>query len=179
MAAIAGTLAMVTAVLWATGGLNGRPTGPEKVAAGRPIDQGRFVVTLQSARIRQEKESFSDKQKRLLVVRMHITSHDKESASLSVQFMTGFTGVPKPGTYLEPDDITGLTAGGDTGDVHPGLPIDAEAIWELPPGDNPRQITVALRQWEFGHGFTILEEHWSATRSSPIMATVTLPVEGS
>ncbi|MGH3392561.1 MAG: hypothetical protein ACRDOO_27140, partial [Actinomadura sp.] len=129
--------------------------------------------------IRQEKDSFSDEQKRFLVVRMHIVNQAKETASLSVHFMSGFTGVPQPGNYLDPDEINGLAAGGKTGDVHPGLPIDAEAVWELKAGEAPRQITVALRQWEFASGFTILEKHWSAGKGAPIIATVTLPVVGS
>lgn len=169
---------LLTAVLGVTGGLKSRPTGPEKATPGHAIDQGRFTVTVVNARITEETESFTGKRKRFLVVRMHITNHDKETVSLSTDFGSGFAGVPKPGVYLPPDDIAGLTAGGQTTDVNPGLPVDADAKWELQAGNTPRQMTVALRQWDYGSGFTDLTKRWTTSKESPIMATVTLPVVG-
>lgn len=176
LAVIGGTLVLLTAVLGATGGLKSQPTAPEKVAPGKAIDQGRFTVTVVNARITAETESFTKKQKRFLVVRVHITNHDKETTSLGTDFNSGFAGVPKPGVFLPPDDIVGLTAGGQTSDVNPGLPVDADAKWELRPGNAPRQITVALRQWDYGSGFTDLTKRWTTSKEAPVIATVTLPV---
>jgi hypothetical protein len=177
-AAIAGALAVLTAVLWLTGGLKSQPSGPQKVAPGSAFDQGRFTVTVRDARISVQKVTLGDKQERLLIVRMHIANNDTKTASLFTDFGTAFTGVPKPGTYLQPREINGVAFGEKTFDVQPGLPVDAEAVWPLPANASPRQMTVALRQWDFGPGFTRLEKEWTATRTSPVIATVTMPVVG-
>lgn len=176
MAAVGGVLIVLTGVLWATGGLRSQPNGPVAVKPGVAIDQGRFTVQVLDARIAQVKPPLGDKTVSALLVRLRVANKGKDSAYVGGDLKDGLVGEPRPGTYLEPSDVTGTAAGGKATYVYPGLPIDAEAMWELKPGTAPRQITIALRQWQFGPGFTDLTKHWSVDKGAPMKAKVTLPV---
>jgi hypothetical protein len=171
-----GGLAVLTALLWAAGGLKTRPHGPAEVEPGAAVDQGRFTVKVQDARLARVRLVFGTRQVNALVVRMHVASNDKRTASLNTELQTGIAGEPRPGTYVQPAEVNGLAHGFKTASVQPGLPVEAEAIWELGPGSAPRQITVVLRQWDYARGFTDLTERWTVTKESRIVAKVTLPV---
>jgi hypothetical protein len=179
-AAGAGALLLLTAVLWVVGGLKATADGPRQVKPGVAVDQGRFTVTVESARVGQVKEKLGSGRVSALIVRLNVVNNDKETASLSGDLGAGFAGEPRPGTYLEPTDIIGLAGGArtsvETGAVQPGLPVEAEAVWELKPGSAPEQITVALRRWEYGSGFTDLQKRWKVDKQAPMTARVTLAV---
>jgi hypothetical protein len=174
--AVAGVFLLLTAVLWATGGLRATANGPLRAKPGVAVNQGRFTVTVKSARIGQVNEKLGSGRVSALVVRLTVVNNDKETVSLTGDLEDGFAGEPRPGTYLEPTDIIGYAGGAETGMVQPGLPVEAEAVWELKPGTAPEQITVALRRWEYGSGFTELRKRWSVSKQSPMTATVTLAV---
>jgi hypothetical protein len=172
-----GALALAVGVLWLVGGLKETPQRPVK-SPGRAIDQGRFSVTVRDARIVQQKGVFDSKIERYVVVRLHVVSHDKESASLSSGGMlNGIAARTRTGKWIPPDDIEGTAAGGKTLTVQPGLPVDAAAMWKMGPADAPTHFTVGLRRWKWGTGFTDKEYAWRTDPGDDSLAgQLTLPV---
>jgi hypothetical protein len=172
-----GAVAVAAGVLWAVGGLKETPQQPV-AAQGKPIDQGRFTVTVRNARVADVKGVFDTKVTRYIVVRLHVVSNDKKTASLTVGGLNdGVAARTKAGKWIKPDEVKGTASGGQTASVQPGLPVEAEAMWKAGPADAPRQFVVGLRQWEWGPGFTQKEYAWQVDREADALAgQVTLPV---
>jgi hypothetical protein len=178
-AAIVGGLCLVIAVIGVFGGLKAKPSGATQVKPGETLDQGRFTVTVLSARVGDVKGPLDSKAKHSLIVRMRVTNNGTDTASLDGDLKIGMTGVPKPGKHLDPAEVTGLANGSPTTLVQPGLPVEADASWELNPGSAPTQAVIAFRKWEHGAGFSDPQIVWKVFSGSAIAATVTVPVAAS
>ena len=178
--AVISVLGTAIAVLGTAGGLAATQSKPRQAGPNIAVDQGRFTVTVLGARIGLVKGLFSEATKRSLIVKLRVVNNGTDSASVDTDLKEGIVGEPKPGQYKEVGNLTGLaTDGSKTGSVEPGLPINAEASWELAPGVTPAKVTIALRQWEYHPGFTDVQYIWWMTKSSAVMAEVTVPVQGS
>ncbi|MBO2454303.1 hypothetical protein J4573_44960 [Actinomadura barringtoniae] len=162
--------ALFVGVLWVVGGLKETPQQPVK-APGNEIDQGRFSVTVRDAKIVMQKGALDIKIQRYVIVRMHVVSHDKESASLSSGgLLNGVAARTKTGKWVPPDDIEATAAGSKTLSIQPGLPVEAVAMWKMGPADAPKEFTVGLRQWEWGTGFTDKEYDWRTDPTDDALA---------
>jgi hypothetical protein len=176
------TLGGAVTVLGMAGGLAATPGKPRQAGPNTAVDQGRFTVTVLGARVGMVKGLFSQAAKRSLIVKMRVVNNGTDTASVDVSFVHGLVGEPKPGTYKEVPDgnATATTSDGSkTSSIEPGLPVTAEVSWELPAGTTPAKMTLALRQWEYHPGFTDVEYIWFMTKSSPVMAEITVPVQAS
>jgi hypothetical protein len=162
------------------GGLASGSSGPQQYGPGTPVDQVRFTVTVLGARIAMVKSLFGTTAKRSLVVKLRIVNNGTESASVDTDFTEGMAGEPQPGKYAKVGNITGTASDGTgTSTVEPGLPITAEASWELAAGVSPAKVTIALRQWEHRPGFTDPAYAWWMTTTSTVTAEITVPVARS
>jgi hypothetical protein len=171
-------LLVLTAVLWAAGGLRARASGPVAVRPGGVADQGAFAVQVLDARAGHMKTSDFEPVANLLVVRMRVTNRADRSYGI-VSFLQGIVAEPRPGRYVKADVMKSEGHIGDevTSTIHPRLPVTVELVW--PMGDAtpaPRTVKLALRRWEYGQSFTTDTFYWSVTSVSPIAATVTVPV---
>jgi len=174
------TVGVAVSALGMAGGLAARSSGPKQYGPGTPVNQVRFTVTVLGARIGLLQSDFSGAAKRSLIVKMRVVNDGKNSASVSVALATGLAGEPTPGNYKQVGAMTGLAADGSkTSSVEPGLPIEAEASWELAPGVSPAKVTIALRQWEYRPGFTDEQYSWWMSKLSTVIAEVTVPVARS
>jgi hypothetical protein len=170
-------LVVATAVAWATGGLRAKPSATAMVGPGKVVDQGLFKVRVLDARAGVMKVHSFDTPANLLVVRMQVTDLGKESYGIS-SFLGGVVAEPKPGTYVNPELMLsdGDIQGNLTSFIHPDLPVLLQVRWKLPKGNSPRSVTVALRKWTYGQGFTDDAFNWMVDRDSPMTAKVTVPV---
>jgi hypothetical protein len=177
---VLGACVLAVAVVWAFGGFDAAPSGPETVAVGAKVDQGRFTVTFVSARIGLAKGQLGSDPKRSLIVRMKVTNNSRQTTSLSSDLTRGIAGEPKPGTYLAPDNAIGYANGSQTTAVQPGLPVEAELIWPLGPDVSPAKVTVALWRWQYSAGFTDPQFNWKVDKKfTKASAKVTLAVSPS
>ncbi|MCO6011759.1 hypothetical protein NE236_43115 [Actinoallomurus purpureus] len=177
MLAVIGGVTVTIALAGAFGGLRTRAGGPAVVSPGSTVDQGAFKVQVLDARAGRFSLGSFDKNDDKLVVRMRVTNTGDRSNGVS-SFIGGIVAEPKPGHYAEADETRsiGELPGGATSDTHPRLPLVVQAVWPLPATTTLRSVTVALRQWNYGQGFTDDSFYWSVTKSSPITAKVTVPV---
>lgn len=167
---------VMLAVAGVLGGFRARPGGPETAKAGALVHQGLFDVRVTDARAGRMRLSTFEPIRNLLLVRMRVANLGKQSYGITT-FMDGVAAEPKPGTYLRPDFMgsDAYIGGQKTSTLHPGLPVTVQLVWPL--GDaSPRSVTLALRTWTYGQSFTTDEYYWSAGKSAPVKATVTLPV---
>jgi hypothetical protein len=175
--AVLGVLVLLVAVTAATGGLRAQPHGPKRTVAGHTVNQGLFDVQIMDARAGQIKLAEFSPAANLLIVRMKVTNLGDKSYGIS-SFVEGVPAEPKHGRFAEAD-LMGSRAqieGQPTTELHPRLPAVVEAVWRLGNAPAPSTVTVALRSWEYGQGFTSDEFYWSVTKESPLTAEVTVPV---
>lgn len=174
---VAGAFLLVTAGLWAAGGLRARPSGPEQVRAGHAVNQGLFDVQVIDARAGRLKLGSFDPPANLLAVRMKVTDTGDQSYGVST-FLDGVAAEPRHGTYLDADLMRSQGYAGNqvTSTIHPRLPVTLQLVWVLGGSTAPRTVRLALREWEYGQGFTTDEFSWSVSKQSPITAEVTVPV---
>jgi hypothetical protein len=174
---ITAALVILTATLWATGGLQARPGGPITVKPGRTVGQGIFNVQVLDARAGSMKLHAFDQPANLLIVRMRVTGIGNKSYGVG-SFVGGIAAEPKPGTYAEaePTRSEGDIDGEETSEIHPRLPVTVQVVWILGNAAAPPNVTVALRTWEYSQSFTTDTFAWSVTPQSPITAKVAVPV---
>lgn len=171
------TAGATVAAVGLIGGLASGASGPQQYGAGKPVNQVRFTVTVLGARIGMVRSLFGSTAKRSLIVRMRIVNDGTDTASVDTEFAEGLAGEPKPGKYVKVGDVAGTASDGtQTSSIQPGLPITAEASWELSPGVSPERVTIALRQWEHRPGFTDPQYSWWMTSTSTVIAEITVPV---
>lgn len=173
---VLGAAALVIGVTAAFGGLRAAPSGPAKVAVGRPIDQGPFTVTVLSVRTTEVKQ-FAGPAQHTLVITARVVNTSAKSLGI-VSLLDGVAAEPKPGRYVDADLMAsiGMIAGAKTSDLHPRLPLDVQLDWDLPANTTPPAVTLAFRQWTYGQSFSSDVFDWTVTKQSPITAKVTLPV---
>ncbi|MFG2006568.1 hypothetical protein ACGFNU_46225 [Spirillospora sp. NPDC048911] len=179
-AAVAGVIAVLLPVVWLTGGLDRTPQQPRR-APGQSVDAGKFTVTVLDARVRTARTIFDKKPERYVVVRTRVVNNDKESASLGPGgFRDGIAARTKAGTWVPPDDTDGTMAGIKVSAIEPGLPVEATAMWRMGPADAPKQFTVGVLGWEYGHGFNDKSYRWRVTdrTGGRLAGLLTLPVVG-
>jgi hypothetical protein len=159
---VVAVLAILTAGIWAAGGLRAQPSGPES-----GLD----------ARAGNMKLHEFDPAANILVVRMRVTDLGKESYGIG-SFVHGIVAEPHPGKYAEADLMRseGDIDGQETSTIHPRLPVTVQVVWVLGNAAAPTKITVALRTWEYGQSFTTDTIYWSVTKQSPIKAEISVPV---
>ncbi|MQY04460.1 hypothetical protein ACRB68_25140 [Actinomadura sp. RB68] len=169
---------LLAVALWAAGGFAETPKQPA-AAAGRPVNQGRYQVTVQGARLETVKGVAGRPGERYIVVRMRVVLKGDETSSLTYGGLReGVAARTRAGTWLSPDEVRGFAAGAKTGSVQPGLPVDAAAMWRAGPADAPQRFTVGLRKWEYGPGFTDASYQWRAGKEDgdAMAGVLTLPV---
>lgn len=168
-------IAVLVAVAGAFGGLRKRPM-PVKAAPGKTIDQGLYKVQVLDARSGKFAVSSFEKPANKLVVRMRVTNVGDESHGVSI-FLEGIV-VQVNGRRLQADFMgsNGQLPGGSTSYIHPHLPVTVQAVWPLPDGLALPSVTVGLRKWTYGQGFTNDSFSWTVTSKDPIVTTVTVPV---
>jgi hypothetical protein len=174
---ILAALVVLTAVLWAVGGLKAQPGGPVEAKAGRVVGQGLFNVQIMDARAGRMKISSFDPPANLLVVRMRVTNLGDQSYGIS-SFLDGIAAEPQHGKYVTADLMRsqGYAVDQVTSSIHPRLPVTVQLVWTLGNATPPRTATLALRTWEYGQSFTTDTFYWSVTKQSPIAAEVAVPV---
>lgn len=167
---------LMLAVTGALGGFRAQPDGPANAKPGTVVHQGLFDVQITDARAGRMKLDEFDPVKNLLLVRMRVTDLGDRSYGIST-FMGGVVAESKPGTYISADFMgsEGYVDGGKTSTIHPRLPVTLQLVWPLG-NASPRTVTLALREWSYGQGFTTDEFYWSVTKQSPIKAKMTIPV---
>jgi hypothetical protein len=170
-------LAVLIAVTAVSGGFGTRPSGPLAAKPGRVVNQGLFDVDVLDARSGMLKLHEFDKSQNLLIVRMRVTNLGKQTYGITT-FLTGIAAEPKSGRYIDADMMMSIgdINGGETSSIHPGLPVVLQIVWPLGNATAPSNLTLALRQWDYGQSFTSDTFYWSTTKSSPITAKVTMPV---
>ncbi|MEW2358900.1 hypothetical protein [Spirillospora sp. NPDC029432] len=175
--AVAGGVSLLVAVLWITGGLKEAPRQPVK-AAGKPIDQGRFTVTVRDARMATVEAGLGTSRQRYIVVRMRVVNTGKDTASLGGGGLGGgIAARTKAGKWVKPDEVEGLVSGSKTTYVQPGLPVEASVMWKAGPADAPKQFTIGLRNWEYEPGFSDSTYQWRVqTERGEMAGRLTLPV---
>src|SRR4051794_24745071 len=65
------------------GGLNARPSGPKKGRANVTYDQGLFKVRVVDVYTQTKKDEFTEKTMTMLVARLHVTSKDDTTRSIT------------------------------------------------------------------------------------------------
>lgn len=172
LAAAAGGIALLIFVLWAVGGLRAQPKEPE-AEPGDPIDQGRFTVTIRDARIATVEK------KRYIVVRMHVINNGNETAVLASSdgLAGGLGGLTKLHTYVPPDEVDGMSAGGEVLNVQPGIPVEAAARWDLGASQPPQRFTIGLRSWSWHGGFSDATLRWWVDKDSGSALKATVPLQ--
>jgi hypothetical protein len=175
-AIVAVVLGVLTAVMWATGGLRAQSAAPDQARPGSTVNQGLFSVQVVSAQTANMKVGFEDKPVPVLVVRMRVTNNGEDSQVMeggkSFGLSAGVQLAPAP--YRYPDAVRNDPALGAASALQPRLPSSVDTIWKLT-GAPPRQATVVLREWEYRLSFEEDEYYWS-TLDNPIIAQVTVPV---
>jgi hypothetical protein len=174
---VVGVLTVTIALAGAFGGLGARPSGPDVVSPGATVDQGLFKVQVLDARSGRFKIGAFGKADNKLIVRTRVTNTGDRSWGVG-SFLSGLVAEPKPGKYVQADlmQSNGDLLGGTTTEIHPRLPVVVQLVWPLPETTTPRSVTLALRAWQHGQAFSSNEISWSVTSTSPVTATVTLPV---
>jgi hypothetical protein len=174
---VVAVLAILTAGIWAAGGLRAQPSGPESGRPGAVVNQGLFDIQILDARAGTMKLHEFDPAANILVVRMRVTDLGKESYGIG-SFVHGIAAGPRPGKYAEADLMRseGDINGEETSTIHPRLPVTVQVVWVLGNTAAPPKITVALRTWEYGQSFTTDTIYWSVTKQSPIKAEISVPV---
>lgn len=169
--------AVLVPVLWVTGGFKETPKEPAE-RPGRPLDLGLFDVTVRDARTGLATANFGSAKERFLIVRMRVVNKGKETESLGQGGLSdGVSALTKAGKWVRPERVEGLAAGAKTDVVQPGLPVEASAMWKMGPADAPRKLTVGLREWKYGHGFTDETFNWTVDREDDtLVGRLTLPV---
>ncbi|RKS71110.1 hypothetical protein BZB76_5596 [Actinomadura pelletieri DSM 43383] len=174
---VVGAVAVLVPVLWVTGGFKERPRQPVKVA-GSSLDLGLFAVTVRDARIGVVDAAFGSEKERFLIVRMRVVNKGKETEPLNTGGLAdGVAALTKAGKWVKPEQVEGVAGGAKTDAVQPGLPVEASAMWKMGPADAPRQLTVGLRKWTYGHGFTDSTYNWTVDRENDkLVGRLTLAV---
>ncbi|QXJ23948.1 hypothetical protein AGRA3207_005182 [Actinomadura graeca] len=169
--------AVTAAVLWAAGGFEETPRQPAG-APGKAVDLGLFTVVVRDARIGVAAGDFGTGRQRFLIVRLRVLNRGEETASLGIGGLSdGVAARTRTGKWVKPDQVEGTAGGSKTDTTQPGLPVEASAMWKMGPADAPRQFTVGLRKWEYGHGFTDTSFRWRIDlEDDALAARLTLPV---
>ncbi|MGP4027551.1 hypothetical protein [Actinomadura sp. 3N407] len=174
---VLGVVAVLTAALWATGGLKERPKQPAR-PAGKALDLGLFTVTVRDVRIGLATADFGNKQERFLIMRMRVLNKGKETESLGDSGLAdGVVALTRTGKWVEPERVEGVAGGAETNVAQPGLPVEASAMWKMGPADSPEKLTVGLREWTYEQGFTDSDFNWLVQREDDkLVGRLTLPV---
>ncbi|RSN60266.1 MULTISPECIES: hypothetical protein [Actinomadura] len=174
--AAVGALVVLTAVLWATGGLDEKAKQPVK-SPGKAVDVGLFSLTVHDVRAGVADTAMGGSE-RFLIVRMRVVNKGQETVGLGPSgLQDGVVARTKAGKWVKPDEVTGVAAGAATSDVQPGLPVEASVMWKLGPAQPPPTFTFGLRDWEYDHGFTDSDYTWRVqTEGGELAARYTLPV---
>ncbi|MFG2084949.1 MULTISPECIES: hypothetical protein [unclassified Spirillospora] len=174
---VLGVAAVLTAALWATGGLKETPKQPA-ATAGKALDLGLFTVTVRDVRIGMAKEDFGSDQERFLIMRMRVVNKGKETESLGDSGLAaGVVALTKAGKWVKPDRVEGVAGGAETDVAQPGLAVEASAMWKMGPADSPEKLTVGLRKWKYEQGFTDSSFNWLVQREDDkLVGRLTLPV---
>lgn len=175
-AGVLAVLGLAVGVTAALGGLRGESSGPVKTGPGHLVDVSLFKVVPLDARMTTVRQ-FGGPPKNAVTMRAHVTNVGDRSFSVG-SFLDGVVAEPKPGRIVraDPMESTGLIAGAETSEIHPGMPIDVRIVWTLPKNTRLTNLTVAFRQWSYGQSFTTDEFEWTTGGGSPLVAEVTFPV---
>lgn len=189
------TVVGVTALL---GGLDETPGTPEPLGPGAVLDQGRYTTRFLEARVATVASELSfGEDKRFVEMLFEVTNKGDETAQVGsppakpesasadsfaaslVRISPAFPEGAGPFTFA-------LADGGETRQLHPGVPAKVVVRYELKDGmEPPERMTVDVGTFEYASGFNdptlswrLVTDEQGEKRLPEVKARVTLPVKG-
>nr|SBO91873.1 hypothetical protein BN4615_P1387 [Nonomuraea gerenzanensis] len=195
MALVAITAIGITALL---GGLNETPDAPDPLGAGAVLDQGLYSTKFVESRLKIEPaQNEWDEEKRFVELIFDVTNKGDETVSVGLppqKIEQAFTYTSFAGSLVKISPAFdkdagpfafGLSKGGETGQLHPGVPTQVVLRFKLKENEQPpEQVTLDVASFEFESQFNDNVAAWQMVSEEvgdkhlpEIKARVTMPVK--
>lgn len=148
---------LVIGAIAVTGGFAAEGSGPDVVAAGKPVDQVRFSSTVLSAG--WERHKLLGKVHRYIVVRLRVTNTSDRSVALIDYAQSVIPLQAWGGSVLQKYAAT--TGGTRTQTLQPGVPTDVR--FQLTPDrgqEHTRTLNLRFCEWEHHGDFFYGHKYW-------------------